>query len=217
MDSEESDSIPEWRIKPALETTSLKKFPWNPNRKQWNLRIEKRDRFLTSQIQKIKEIDWSKVKPERAGFIIYQKIDGEYFFCLGVDFEHGEITDFAGGISYHRDGTALKGALRELNEESLGIFGEINPKDLDDCWSIYNDKTMTIFLPKSFDESKREEYRRIVKADDEICDLVLLSLDDFKTLLTGEKLKFDSGCRERALYFRVQNLINSSLQIFDLL
>ena len=212
------EAVPEWRKQGSGTSPSQTNFFWNSNfnRKSGPGRgYERRDRTPTTQIQQVKQIDWTKVKPERAGFIIYQKKESGIEFCLGVDFEHGEITDFAGGVSYRSDGNALMAALRELEEESLGIFGSVRPKDVDECWALYSEKMMIIFLERPFTEDTRTKFRSIVKADDEVCDLVLISQDEFKTLLRGEKLKFDQGCRERALYRRVRDLLNHSLQIFS--
>ena len=43
-------------------------------------------------------------------------------FCLGIDTNFRTLTDFGGGVKYKIDKDAITAALRELEEESLGLF-----------------------------------------------------------------------------------------------
>ncbi len=82
---------------------------------------------------------------ERAGVIIYMKIGNEIIFCMGIDYEHTEYSDFGGGVK-KKDGAVIKGGLRELSEESLGIFGKINSDELNNFLLVYTKKTAIMFI-----------------------------------------------------------------------
>ena len=99
----------------------------------------------------VRDIKWETVCPTRAGIIVYTNEPNapkgsRLQFWLGDDSKSGDLTDFGGGVSYRKDGSALKGALREFNEESHGVFGEFTPEQLQDCMAIYNRSMLIIFL-----------------------------------------------------------------------
>jgi hypothetical protein len=97
--------------------------------------------------KRVKELNLDLVRPPRAGVILYTKVNDEYFFALGVDTMSGEYTDFGGGISYkeNADKNVILGALRELNEEALGIFGHIDYKQVINSLALYNNFNLIIF------------------------------------------------------------------------
>jgi hypothetical protein len=72
-------------------------------------------------------------------------------FCFGVHAESGDLTDFGGGISYHRRDNPISGALREFGEESLGVFGFYNEESVKDCPVLYDEKNLIIFIPVTVD------------------------------------------------------------------
>src|SRR5258708_15542441 len=96
---------------------------------------------------KVKNINLNVVKPQRGGFILYTKKWNEIYFGLGIDTITGEITDWAGGISYKEgyDKNVIDGAIREFTEETLGIFGTITYEDVEECLAIYNSSNLIIF------------------------------------------------------------------------
>jgi hypothetical protein len=67
-------------------------------------------------------------------------------FGFGVDFQYGTFTDFGGGIKYKYDKDAVSAALRELKEESLGLF-DFNKQMIQNCCCIYNKDILIIFIP----------------------------------------------------------------------
>lgn len=88
---------------------------------------------LRSKVQKI----------ERAGIIPYLKTRKGLLFWFGVD-PSGDLTDF-GGRSKRSDRDFLNTAIREFQEESLGVFGEINIKELTKSLCVYDGKMVIIF------------------------------------------------------------------------
>lgn len=97
-------------------------------------------------IQPVSEIDWKKVRPLRAGIVVYTRSHGELLFCFGIDATYKTATDFGGGVSYRRDGTALQGGLREFSEESLSAFGPVSTDQVQKGLAIYDENTLIIFL-----------------------------------------------------------------------
>src|SRR5437762_557673 len=81
------------------------------------------------KINYIKDIDINKLKSSRSGVIVYTVYKNKTYFILGIDTKSGDITDFAGGVSLKKE-NVLEGGLRELAEESLGIFGEISVEEI---------------------------------------------------------------------------------------
>ena len=67
------------------------------------------------------------------------------FFCFGVDSKYHTLTDFGGGIKYKLDGDPVLGALRELREESLGLF-DFSKDSVQNCCCIYNNDILIIFI-----------------------------------------------------------------------
>lgn len=59
---------------------------------------------------------------KRGGAIIYTRYEGKLLFCLGCDATYQTFTDFGGGFSKKRDIILGHCIVRELREESLGIF-----------------------------------------------------------------------------------------------
>lgn len=92
------------------------------------------------------DIDLRKVKPSRAGIIVYTTYRDRVLFCMGTDTATKDLTDFGGGINYKKDFDAVGGAIREFGEESLNVFGKLDRKDLNNCLAVYSDNIMIIFV-----------------------------------------------------------------------
>lgn len=136
---------------------------------------------------KVSELDLNIVKPQRAGVIIYTKIDNEIIFGLGVDTLSKEYTDFGGGISYHKDKNVILGALREFKEESLGIFGEVDFNHVLNSYVIYNNNNLIIFYyinlnPTVINDVFLLNYNQTVKDNivPEVCEIKWMNMTEFK-------------------------------------
>lgn len=126
------------------------------------------------------------MRPGRAGIIVYTDLPNGRKFCLGVDRTSHDLTDFGGGVSYKKDGTALIGALRELNEESLGIFGVINPEDIQSSLAIYNSSLLIIFVRVSVNPtSVTQLFRERVDPNSEVSALVWITSAELQALIQG--------------------------------
>ena len=60
-----------------------------------------------------------------AGVLPYTIQSGEVFFLLGKDTRDGLLSDYGGKCEPEDRGIPLKTAIREFNEESLGMFGSV--------------------------------------------------------------------------------------------
>lgn len=86
----------------------------------------------------------------RNGIIPYTIYKGERYFLFGFDSRTFELTDFGGGYK-STDGTRIKAAIREFQEETLSIFEEIAEEDLGNCIAIADSDNLIIFVPLEID------------------------------------------------------------------
>ena len=123
------------------------------------------------------------------------------YFLIGTDSTYNTLTDFGGTIEYKKDRDPVVGALRELNEESLGLF-EYTKDQILDSYCIYNDYLFIIFVKIAENPSSKiskfekikSEYSKI-----EVKQLNLFKDSDFSKLL---KLPY-------VVYEPVRSLINT--------
>lgn len=165
--------------------------------------------------KKVKDIDLDLVRPQRAGVILYTKINNEIHFGLGVDTKTNELTDFAGGVSYKEfaDKNVVIGALREHREESLGIFGEITYDQVLENLAIYNFNIFILFMNIEYNENInvlfQEQYDAQVKRNitPEVSNIVWLNMSEFKNAITKRGI----------LFHRVQNFLQKAGNFYWLL
>lgn len=146
------------------------------------------------------DINITKDMAVRSGAIIYTREGDKTFFCLGVDTQSGNLTDFGGGVK--KGETIVDGGLRELYEESLGVFGNIMSKDILDTTTVHCFNMAIIFIPLNVDKNLvTEEFRQLVKDKEtsEVCDIVWMSTDELMESIHG---------RGKKLYIRVRRLLN---------
>jgi hypothetical protein len=185
--------------------------------KKYKLKVDKpvQDNYKNHCLykKKVKDIDLTTVKPQRAGVILYTKHHDLFYFGLGVDAMTGEYTDFGGGISYKTDKDVIDGALREWHEETLNIFN-LTYQDVEDSLALYNHNNLVIFKYISLDMmslSKKflTQYHKHVKhgCKPEVCNIVWLPLHEFKEQI---------GTRNN-LFYRLQNFLQKAGQFYWLL
>ena len=136
----------------------------------------------------------------RAGAIIYTKHNNKTFFCLGIDTQSGNLTDFGGGVK--KNETIVEGGLRELKEESQGIFGDIDPSEIKNTVTFHCYNMAIMFIPREVDKDKIEQqFKENVRnnPNPEVCDIVWLSTEEFLESIHG---------RGKKLYIRVRRLLN---------
>lgn len=162
----------------------------------------------------VKDLDMKYVKPQRAGVIIYTVYEGTTYFCLGLDSNTHELTDFGGSVKYKIDGTPVVGALREFEEETLSIFDTISPEDIKHYPVLYDDHNMIIFInmhvdPESACEAFNTKYKIAVENNEnpEVCGMTWLTWSDFQSTIRNQS----------PLYSRVKSFLNRAGNFWNLL
>lgn len=149
----------------------------------------------------LSEIRCSKLKDIRletqirGGVVPFGRRDGKVYFFMGLDDISGDYSDFGGGIKSREN--ELDAAFRELEEESLGVFGKWTKKNCDNMNVIYSDMTFIIMLDlgdisdpshyvDQFNLSISKEFQSFRK---EMRDIVPLDKDGFiNTIQNTEKI-----------------------------
>lgn len=80
----------------------------------------------------------------RAGIVPYSVIDGKLTMCFGV-YNEEELTDFGGKRKSGED--SISCAIREHEEESRKVFGQLSKQDLQNFYCLHNSKMLIIFVP----------------------------------------------------------------------
>lgn len=168
-------------------------------------------------INKLKYINFNKIRVSRAGFILYTLYRGNIYFMIGIDAKTHDLTDFAGTIKYKIDRNVLSGAIRELQEETLEIFDPITYEDVKECITIYDKDNMIIFMPISLNpdivcSEFNEKYKETVEKtkstfEPEVCGLTWLEADEFIYHIKTPGV----------IYSRVQKLLSNAGDFINLL
>jgi hypothetical protein len=157
----------------------------------------------------------------RAGVIIYTVYRGCAYFGLGLDSASHDPTDFGGSVrdrDRYRDGeqeSALRAALREFDEESLGIFESVTVDEIQDCPVVYGERDLVVFVhldvnPHTVCEKFNAKHRSILDrhgdmrtimtwSEPEMCAIVWLTLDEMKESVSSMGILYE---RVRRLLYR---------------
>ena len=169
----------------------------------------KRARNLQVHTSLVKNVKMELDNPVRCGVIIYTKSQGNTYFCMGVDSVYGDLSDFGGGIK--KDETIVGGGLRELKEESLGIFGEISENEIQNCMAFYSNNMMIIFVYRNVnrDEIRLEFERRKKDVPDlEVSSICWIEKEEFLNSIL---------CKGKRLYSRVRKILSKVTDIISIL
>ena len=145
--------------------------------------------------------------PIRSGAIIYTHVGDKTYFCLGVDSVYGDLTDFSGGVKQNEN--VIEGGLRELEEESLGIFGKIKESEVQNYMGFYCKNMLVMFIKRNVDtgEVKKTFETRLQnrkKDNIEVNGIVWLNTKDFLDSISG---------KGRRLYSRVRRILTKVVEI----
>jgi hypothetical protein len=191
--------------------STISKRPYSPPKTEPVRSLSRSPRVRPVRLKRVTTINWNLIRPSRAGVIVYVDTPNGRKFCLGVDRVHHELTDFGGGVRYKRDGTALVGALRELAEESLGIFGMIEPGDVQNSLVIYNNSLLIVFVRVNHNPlSITQLFRSRVQPESEVSALVWITPTELESLLHGTS---SLG----RMYNRVRRLLGQAGRFWELL
>jgi hypothetical protein len=131
-------------------------------------------------------------KFRRAGVIPVTFNGTSFDYCLAVDRKSGDLTDFGGSIE--RLETPLQGALRELAEESAGIFDLT--EHIDDIYhtsfAVYDNlRRIVYFVLVDVDMAKTiADFNTTKEAYGENSDIVWLSEENFIEACNGTSKEY---------------------------
>lgn len=159
---------------------------------------------------KVKDIKMNNVGNIRSGAIIYTHYQGKTYFCLGIDSTYGDLTDFSGGVKKD-DSSIVIGGLRELYEESQGVFGDLSLEDVNESIAFHTKNMLTMFIRLDVNIQESEELfkQRILNCDDlEVSNIIWLDKKEFINCILG---------RGRFLYNRVRRMLSKVTGIIEAL
>jgi hypothetical protein len=133
------------------------------------------------------------IKTNRCGALPYAVRNGDLYYCLSRDKATEELGDLGGGVK--RPECALEAGVRELNEESRGIFSHIygSANDMSNKIAILDGLNMAmIFVPleSRWIEDAQPAFigiRPLKKKSDEVSELVWVNENTFLGLINGKK------------------------------
>ena len=133
----------------------------------------------------------------RAGVILIvysSKTPETPLFCLGKDALSNDFTDFGGKLCKLDNGNPLKCALREFEEESLGVFGEFGMNDVLEDYCVYSDTSLIVFIKIRVENTEwiDLQFSRKLKyqAFREIIKLKWLTLDKLNEAVNKNKIYY---------------------------
>jgi hypothetical protein len=141
------------------------------------------------------------LKTVRSGVIPFTFFNDHFRFCLAKDRKTGELGDFGGGVKKGED--SITGGIRELEEESNGIFCDI---DID--YAIGNGlpllddnrRKMAIFLvyvePPMISQSRVN-----FKPSDEISDIVWVTEEELYVLI------YNRDCNKGVMWKKISSFL----------
>lgn len=146
----------------------------------------------------VKNIGPDAIRPKRAGVIPYTKIDNIFYFCLGIDSRHRELTELAGGVSYSTDFNWINGAIREFREESLGIFENLTVDDVKNSPVIFDEyNSMILYQVENVDPQRMcdEFLIRYNQQDNaEVCAIVWIPYSELHKILNRSIGVYSKTC-----------------------
>ena len=158
----------------------------------------------------LKNVKMTGDGPIRSGAIIYTHFQGKTYFALGQDSVYGDLTDFSGGKKQNE--SIIEGGLRELEEESLGVFGKIGVSDVKDCMGFYTNNMLIMFIhlevnmQRIVEEFDRRLGEREGTENLEVNQIVWLEKSDFLNSIEG---------KGKRLYSRVRRLLSKVTDIIS--
>src|SRR5687767_12562497 len=165
----------------------------------------------------VRDIDLINCRPSRAGVILYTD-DSRYgrLFGFGVDKQFNELTDFAGGVSYGRDGNVIGGALRELWEETIGLVRiSLEDASLPNCLAIYNNESLTLFIPIEYNyQALSDEYKKLYLKDDNASKCENLAIEWYTESALKAAIR---DKRNTKIYKRTLKLLRGATNFFHLI
>ena len=166
----------------------------------------------------VQNLNLECVKPQRAGIIPYTVVNGAIYLGMALDSRTHDLTDFGGGVIYRTDRDAIRGALREFEEETLSIFEPISSEDIGHCPVIYDDRNLIVFVHIDIDPDTvclafNEKFEKALetlppqeesgrrRGEPEVCGITWLTWEEFQDCLKVRGIMFS---RVQKFLFRAE-------------
>lgn len=163
---------------------------------------------------RVADIDWDHPKYIRAGIIPYIIQNNIRFYGFSIDGEIGQLGDFGG----HReliDRDVLDTAIREYEEESLNLFGQLTRESLQDCFVLDGVDTVEILvpIPTAF-YPYTYAFRQTIgtKTDLEAQNIVWLSRRQVLTAIDSQETAFGET-KMYQMYYRIRDVLRLNRDI----
>ena len=101
---------------------------------------------MEDEIIRVRDINWDDAEIQRAGIVPICRENGNKWIGLGVSKFSGNITTI-GGLCEIVDHDLLSTAVREFNEEVGENMRLLKEEEVYNCYALYSDYTLSIFLP----------------------------------------------------------------------
>ncbi len=192
------------------ESPQTNKYKLITRRIDKNKICHKSRRELQVHTCKVKDVKMNNEGNIRSGAIIYTYYNGKTYFCLGIDSIYGDLTDFSGGVK-KEDFSIISGGLRELYEESQGVFGDFHPSDVEDSISFHTKNMLTMFIKMDINmDEKSKQFENSIKYCEthEVSNILWLEKKEFINCILG---------RGRFLYNRVRRMLSKVTGIIQAL
>lgn len=160
-------------------------------------------------------------KGYRAGIVLFYVENDSLYFVFGYDRKTHELTDFAGGL-LPTDRSMIDTAIREFDEESLGIFDKLTYEKLLPFKLIYDSTNLIIFvrITKQVYEKKRDEFQLKYKECNnpnkvEICGIESIRWEIVRDmiLINHDKKNTNTILYERVREFMYRGNIHDSFHV----
>lgn len=169
----------------------------------------KKNKYSPCNVKLVKDLDLIKTRGiTRGGVVLYTRWNEELYLIFAKDSFTHDITDFGGIKSKRLDNSIVDTALREFDEETLGIFQKLTPEDVQDSVCVYDHDTLIILIRidldpneicKKFNEkAKKFEIKKL-----EVCSIFPIKFHDFISCMTVPA----ANAKSNVFYHRTESLL----------
>lgn len=163
---------------------------------------------------RVRDVDWdiSLQRFIRAGIIPYFVKNNTIFFGFGLDAATAGIGDFGGHVEA-KDTDVLDAAIREYQEESLSIFGDLNREILQDCFVLIGPETAEILLPVNKNAMEYcTKFRELIRdnPEHEVQEIIWLTKEQISKIIDNQNFEF-AGTQPYSIYYRIADCISENM------
>jgi hypothetical protein len=138
---------------------------------------------------KVSDLNIYKKSLKRAGIVLFAKYKKSIWFGMGIDRMSGDISDF-GGHRMKKDSDILETAIREFEEETLGVCGKIKKENIKNCYSVHDNNIVVIFYPTEINiKESINIFKNTVSGNTEMSGLIWIKQEKLKRILSDTEVE----------------------------